>query len=72
MSVPEFRAVVVPARQAYSHWASVGRSNFIPVFVRRMSMKELASTSSLSGQPMPLLPPRIISYETRSTGLVSQ
>ena len=42
---PEFKAVVVPARHAYSHWASVGRSNVNPVFSCNFPMKDVASTA---------------------------
>ena len=42
---PEFKAVVVPALQAYSHCASVGRSKTNLVFACNIPMNEVASTA---------------------------
>ena len=63
-----FRAPSDPARHAYSHCASVGRSNASPVFARRIPMKLPASTAAEAGHLAPAASPRIMPYETRSTG----
>ena len=57
--VPLFHAPVVPARQAYSHCASVGRSKRrLPVLARRMPKKEVASTVFAAGHWLPSVVPR--------------
>jgi hypothetical protein len=48
---PLFSAVVVPARQAYSHCDSVGRSkDDNPVLLRSFPIKEVAFTALFDGQ----------------------
>jgi len=47
----EFKAVVVLARQAYSHCAEVGKSKSRPVLARSRPRKESSSTALLAGQP---------------------
>ena len=49
--LPLFRAVVVPARQAYSHCDSVGRSKVeSPVLALSLPMKDAAFTALFTGQ----------------------
>ena len=72
MSPPLLYALVVPARQAYSHCASVGRSNpSIPVRARSFPMNESGSTAEDAGHFAPSPFPRIMSYDTLSTGRAS-
>ena len=55
---PLFKAVVVPARHAYSHCASVGRSSVpSPVFARSFPMNDPASTAALPRSPARPSPP---------------
>src|ERR1043165_6861317 len=42
-SLPQLNNVVVPARQAYSHWASVGSCTCLPVLVASFSQNARAS-----------------------------
>ena len=79
MVVPLFQAPAVPARQAYSHWASVGRSNLSPVRCRSRDMNEPSPTASEAGHVCssarrvePFAPSRILHQETCSTGRVAQ
>ena len=59
MPYPEFNAVVLPARQAYSHCASVGKSNACPVFMRSRPKNEFVSTLRSAGQFVPAMVPRM-------------
>ena len=47
-SSPKEKVVALPARQAYSHCASVGRETALPVFFESLRQKSMASGESTS------------------------